>query len=246
MGQGTNSIATSTDGMNWVGLGTSVFDIAGTGIDWNGSNWIAVGSGSVNTVAISSDVMANSWTGLGNNAGSTILCVKWMLGAWFIGGSFGIKSSSDNGTTWQLITSQSNCNSISWNGREAIAAGTGSSYIISSADGTTWNAVSVSGVTSGNSVEWNGREWVIATSGSNSVINTVVDSSLNVNTFGNSYSNILTTGYCVGANSGVGVKVFNSRFYLNAGEKLVVYGPSYYDSALIQDTSITMNMNLPV
>jgi len=57
---------------------------------------------------------------------------------------------------------------------------------------------------------------------------------------------LLTNGLCVGANSGVGAKVFRNRVYLNAGNKLVIYGPEAYDANLAPDTSISLNMNLPV
>jgi hypothetical protein len=249
MGAGTNTIATSTDGMNWYGLGTAVFDGSGVGIDWNGSQWLAVGNGSTNTIAVSSDPMAQTWTGLGNTVFySGMQCVKWMIGKWFVGadasGTSSIASSLD-GATWTSMNTSSNlstsCRSISWNGREAIATGFGTVNSITSTDGVNWSTVSTSGITGGYGVEWNGTTWIITGAGT-SIINTATDSSV---VFGNA-SQLLTQGYCVGANSGIGAKVFNSRIYMNAGEKLVVYGPEYYDEALMSDTSITMNMNLPV
>jgi hypothetical protein len=239
MGAGTNTIATSTDGMNWFGLGTSLFDGNGVGVDWNGSQWLAVGNGSTNTLAISSDPMAQTWTPLGTSVFSSgMRCVKWMLGAWFVGADASTIASSPDGTTWtQTSTSlNSSCRSISWNGREAFATGSGTETLITSTDGVTWSAVSTSGITGGYGVEWNGTTWIITGSGT-STINTAVGSVL---------SNLLTQGYCVGANSGVGAMVFNNRVYLNAGERLVVYGPEYYDGSLMSDTSISMNMNLPV
>jgi hypothetical protein len=252
MGAGSNTIATSTDGMNWVGLGVNVFDGSGVGVDWNGRQWLAVGNGSVNTLAISSDLMATSWTGLGKTVFTAGLqCVKWMMGAWFVGADSNrtttIQSSSD-GTNWTAITNglTNSCRSVSWNGREAIATGNGTSAnIIVSRDGVTWTSVSVSGITGGYGVEWNGVEWVVASGGSQATVNIVADASGNMNAFANS-SAALTQGYCVGANSRVGAKVFYSRVYLNGGDKLVVYGPEYYDLALASDTSISMNMNLPV
>jgi hypothetical protein len=245
MGAGSNTIATSTDGMNWFGLGTSVFDGSGVGVDWNGIQWLAVGNGSTNTLATSSDPMAQSWTPLGKTVFSSgMRCVKWMLGAWFVGADASTIASSLDGATWNQISTSlnSSCRSISWNGREAIATGSGTANTIASADGVTWTAVSTSGISSGFGVEWNGTMWVITGSGT-STINTAVNSSDGA--FSN-VSNLLTQGYCVGANSGVGAAVFNNRMYLNAGEKLVVYGPEYYDGSLASETSISMNMNLPV
>jgi hypothetical protein len=252
MGAGSNTIATSTDGMNWFGLGLSIFDGSGVGVDWNGSQWLAVGNGSTNTLATSSDIMASSWTGLGKTVFSAGLrCVKWMMGAWFVGadsnGTTTIKSSSDT-TTWTSITTglTNTCRYVSWNGREAFAVGSGgSANITTSTDGVSWTTVAANGITGCYAVEWNGDEWVVATSGSSSIVNIVADASGNMNIFTNS-SAVLTQGYCVGVNSRIGSNVFYSRVYLNGGERLVVYGPEYYDSALASDTSISMNMNLPV
>ena len=42
VGEGTNTIAYSDDGMNWVGLGNSVFSTAGYAIIWNGERWVAM------------------------------------------------------------------------------------------------------------------------------------------------------------------------------------------------------------
>ena len=47
VGQGTNTIAYSYDGINWTavtGVSASIFTI-GRGIAWNGSLWVAVGDG---------------------------------------------------------------------------------------------------------------------------------------------------------------------------------------------------------
>jgi hypothetical protein len=236
--------------MNWFGLGTSVFDGSGLGIDWNGSQWIAVGSGTVNTIAKSTDIMATNWTGLGNSVFSMVNCVKWMLGSWFVGADASggsTMASSVDGTTWTPITTglSTTCYSISWNGREAIAVGTGTSKMVVSSDGINWSAVST-GITGGYGIEWNGREWIVAASGTYAV-NSAIDVSGTINVFAVSgSSSLLTQGYCVGANSGIGSKVFNNRLYLNGGNKLVVYGPEYYDNGLMSDTSISMNMNLPV
>jgi hypothetical protein len=252
MGEGINTIAVSTDGMVWTGLGTSIFDGRGIGIDWNGTRWLAVGSGSLNTLAVSSDAMAMTWTGLGKSVFSALYSVKWALGNWYLGadasGGSTIATSSDI-ITWTYVTTEltTTCRGISWNGREVVAVGNGSKSVVTSVDGQTWNSVNTSGI-SGNDVEWNSKEWIIATSGS-SPLSVAFDSSGAgiINLFGlSSVSSLLTNAYCAGANNGVGAVVFNNRIYLNAGDKLVVYGPEVYDSSLMSDTSISLNMNLPV
>jgi hypothetical protein len=63
VGQGaTHTIATSPDGVNWTGLGNTIFSTAGYSVVWNGSMFIATGTGT-NTVAISSN--GTTWKGLG-------------------------------------------------------------------------------------------------------------------------------------------------------------------------------------
>jgi hypothetical protein len=55
VGQGGNTIATSTDGgITWSGLGTTVFSTQGNGVAWNDLRWIVAGQGG-NTMAYSND-----------------------------------------------------------------------------------------------------------------------------------------------------------------------------------------------
>jgi hypothetical protein len=56
----TNTIATSTDGINWTGRGNQIFSQQTTQIAWNTKRWVATGQG-VNTVAYSYDPSANQW-----------------------------------------------------------------------------------------------------------------------------------------------------------------------------------------
>jgi hypothetical protein len=54
VGQGANTIATSPDGMHWVGGGADIFTTAGLDVYWSNSLWVAVGQGT-NTIAYSND-----------------------------------------------------------------------------------------------------------------------------------------------------------------------------------------------
>jgi hypothetical protein len=54
VGQGANTIATSADGMHWVGGGADIFTTAGLDVYWSNSLWVAVGQGT-NTIAYSND-----------------------------------------------------------------------------------------------------------------------------------------------------------------------------------------------
>jgi hypothetical protein len=54
VGQGANTIATSPDGMHWVGGGADIFTVAGLDVYWSNLLWVAVGEGT-NTIAYSND-----------------------------------------------------------------------------------------------------------------------------------------------------------------------------------------------
>jgi hypothetical protein len=73
VGPGINTIATSTDGIIWTGLGNSIFTESGNSICWNTSYWVAGGSGT-NSMAYS--INGTDWIGLGTNTFSkvTSLC----------------------------------------------------------------------------------------------------------------------------------------------------------------------------
>jgi hypothetical protein len=54
VGTGTNTIATSADGLHWIGGGADIFTTAGLDVYWSSNLWVAVGQGT-NSIAYSSD-----------------------------------------------------------------------------------------------------------------------------------------------------------------------------------------------
>jgi hypothetical protein len=54
VGQGANTIASSADGMHWIGGGADIFTVAGLDVYWSNLLWVAVGEGT-NTIAYSND-----------------------------------------------------------------------------------------------------------------------------------------------------------------------------------------------
>lgn len=54
VGTGGNTIATSADGLMWIGGGADIFTSAGLDVYWSNSLWVAVGQGT-NTIAYSND-----------------------------------------------------------------------------------------------------------------------------------------------------------------------------------------------
>ncbi len=63
VGPGVNTIAISTDGIIWTGLGNTIFTESGNSVCWNTSYWIAGGSG---THSIAYSINGIDWVGLGN------------------------------------------------------------------------------------------------------------------------------------------------------------------------------------
>lgn len=177
LGQGTNTITYSNDnGVNWIGLGTTVFSTAGNGIAWSGTRFVAVGQGT-NSVAYSNDGI--TWvataSGVGNfsTAGNGI-CHN---GTRFVAVGEGTNSvmHSPDGVTWTVIalgatTFTTRGNAIAFNGSLHVAMGEGTNTISTSPDGLTWTGRgSTTFTTSGRAVVWGGTRWVAGGSGTNTV-----------------------------------------------------------------------------
>jgi len=183
VGEGTNSIAYSPDGIKWTGLGNTIFT-TGRGVAWNGTRWVAVGSGT-NTIAYSSDGII--WTPVTDayKIFETIgLVVAWNGKIWVAigtGSKYKIAYSYD-GITWNGVTGSadpnmffSGCNSVAWNGTMWVAIG---NKISSSTDGIIWsNATSITNIFSitGYNIAWNGKLWVAVGFGSQYTIAYSVD-----------------------------------------------------------------------
>jgi hypothetical protein len=129
VGQGNNSIVTSTDGINWTGRGKLDFETC-YDIAWNGSLWVAVGTPitplSGNTVAYSTDGI--TWTGLRLTVFSRARTICWNGETFIAGGQiqnpgdFQILAYSTDGINWTQYPWTSGSyyysfeNNINWNG----------------------------------------------------------------------------------------------------------------------------------
>ena len=167
VGSGTNTIATSTDGINWTGLGNIIFTGAaagGIGIGWNGTMWVAVGAGAINTIATSID--GTTWTGRGNTIFSSEgYNVAWNGSLWCAVGSGGNNmATSANGITWTGSVNGtaifSYARSITWSGNKWIAGGYNTTpgdehNIATSTDGLNWTLSSLSGISVARAVSTN-------------------------------------------------------------------------------------------
>ena len=151
---GGYTTATSTDGITWTGLGSSL--IGGTlyGICWNGSKFVLGGQDALYT---STDALTWTLQTFPSIPFARFQRIRWN-GSYFLGfGGINSGSSkptilkSNDGITWSVINSQERTLYTvydgAWNGTKWIAVGqmktvpSFDSPIIESTDGTTWSVV---------------------------------------------------------------------------------------------------------
>ena len=188
VGEGTtHTIAYSTNGTSWTGLGNSIFTTGGYGVAWNGSLWVAVGVGTLYSIAYSSDGI--NWTGVNSSIGllDPGESVAWNGSFWIVVGqvlspsppnSYSIVTSPDGinwtgvintGTLFGTVLCVGNGvaynslrpNTITFPTNRIVAVGSGTNKIVYSPDGNAWTAVTPSPFsTQGTGVAWNGSMWV--------------------------------------------------------------------------------------
>jgi len=168
----TNTLAYSSDGISWTGLGKTTFSVNAQDVAWNGSIYVAVGQGT-NSIAYSSDGI--TWTGLGTSIFSSAgRGVAWSGTRWVASGQgTNTLAYSSDGITWTGIgTSIFSVigQKIVWNGSIFCAVGEGTNSIAYSSDGITWTGLGTSIFTSlGRCIGWNGFMFVAGGDGGNSV-----------------------------------------------------------------------------
>ena len=172
-GEGTNTLAYSYDGIQWKGLGNSIFSNRCYSIRWNGNMWVATGYN--NNFGYSYDGI-NWVTNTANNIMGLGICIAWNGTMWVAGGvsganSFSLASSSD-GKTWtgrnKTIISDT-CYAVATNGKIWIALGIGTNSIAYSYDGISWTGLGVSIFTTGMCAYWNGSMFVAGGTGNNQI-----------------------------------------------------------------------------
>jgi hypothetical protein len=148
VGQGKNTIATSTDGIKWTGLGAIIFKTGGGGIAYGSdSKWVAVGSGT-NSIATFN---GTTWSGKGNGIFSLGgKGIAFGNGVWIAvgqGTSHTIAKSTDNGNTWSgkgkaILTTIGN--SVAYGNGVWIAVGQGTFTLAKSTNnGDTWTGITL-------------------------------------------------------------------------------------------------------
>jgi hypothetical protein len=173
-GYGTNSLAYSTNGIKWTGLGTTIFREC-FAIAWNGSLWVAAGNGTANTLAYSTN--GATWTGLGTTIFSTGYGIAWNGSLWVAGGdgTTNTLAYSTGGTEWTGLGKtifNTTGRGISWNGSLWVAAGNGTANTLAySTNGTTWTGLGKTIFsTTGRGISWNGSMWVAGGDGTTNTL----------------------------------------------------------------------------
>jgi hypothetical protein len=175
VGNGSNTIATSSNGSQWSGLGNIIFTYGGSGVAWGGNQWVAVGLGSTYGIATSPNGI--NWTPQGAGISNNMRSVAYNGSMWVAVGNGGNKIAySSNGSSWMAVTDSSGNmfsnggNGIAWNGIIWVAVGGGDYAIATSINGSTWTARDQPYIANAYCVAWNGSLWVVGSESTNKII----------------------------------------------------------------------------
>ena len=172
VGSGSNTIAYSYDGIDWIGVpdSSSILTV-GQSVAWSGSVWIAVGQGVSFPMAWSSDGI--NWTNVGITVLTNINDIAWNGKMWVAVGSGPLSNRiaySYDGQTWTGVPNSGTIfdntgNRVAWNGIMWIATGSNglaTTFLAYSYDGVTWTGLNTTDVITGNykGIAWNGYRWV--------------------------------------------------------------------------------------
>jgi hypothetical protein len=114
--EGQYTIAYSSDGINWIGITNSYYNLlqVGYGVAWNGTMWVAVGYGP-NTFVYSYN--GTQWYPAANQSTDYWLGISWNGNQWIAVTINGINNAySSDGINWTLTSNGViNGNGIAWN-----------------------------------------------------------------------------------------------------------------------------------
>ena len=144
---GTNTLGYSYDGINWLGIGLTIFPSIQWGyLSWNGKSFLAGGSNAGNGLAYSYNGI--NWVGLGTS---------------FVGSPYNI---THNARRPHTITYQRNM---------TVVVGSGTSGAAYSYDGITWSNFTNSSIGQGGGIAYNGRVWVSGTNSTGNSLSVSTD-----------------------------------------------------------------------
>jgi alpha-tubulin suppressor-like RCC1 family protein len=161
VGSAPNSIAYSNDGIQWAGLGNTLFTGGGFAVAYSGTRWVAGGQGT-HTMAYSDDGL--NWIGLGTTlftGGCYEIAYNGTIWVAVGQGTNTIAYSTD-GKTWTPYTNTlfTNANTVAWSGTKWIAGGN-NSVLATSTDGKTWTSIiQNTGISVVIGLEYNGTMWL--------------------------------------------------------------------------------------
>ena len=171
-GTSNNTIAYSYDGINWIGLGTNIFNGGGLiAMAYNGKMWVALGTlGSANTIGYSYDGIF--WVGLGTSlfGPGQGAAVAWNGFMWLVTG--GINGSSPtngiaysyDGINWTGLGNTyvgGNGNNILWDGSMWVAGISITGNLGYSYNGINWfPVIGISFTSIPTAVQYNGSTYV--------------------------------------------------------------------------------------
>jgi len=165
VGEGTNSIAYSYDGLIWIpALGNNLIFTSGKKIYFNENVYVAVGTGNY-SIAYSTNGI--SWTGISNSNSifTTGYNVVYNGYIWIaVGEGSNTIAYSNDGISWvglgQTIFSSKGLD-LDYNNDGILAVGEGTNTIAYSNDGISWTGKGdTTFTTRGNSVVWSENKWV--------------------------------------------------------------------------------------
>jgi hypothetical protein len=145
VGNGGNSIATSTNGNAWIGrTGTSIFPLFGRNIDYGNNIFVAVGENATPSGIIASSNDGTNWTICDNSIFSTRgYGIAYGNNLWVAVGEGSVNSfaTSINGTVWTPRGKNGGITGgqyVTYGNNLWVACGTGTSSIATSTDGFNW------------------------------------------------------------------------------------------------------------
>jgi len=167
-----NTLAYSSNGITWTGLGNSVFSGVGQSVVWNGTMWVASGAGT-NTLGYSYN--GTVWLGSGASVFTTSgYGMAWNGFLWVATGmGTNTLAYSYNGVNWTGLGATvftASGQSVAWNGIMWVAVGLGTNTVAYSYNGYNWTGLTTTVFgTAGYGVAWNGQIWVVAGTGTNAM-----------------------------------------------------------------------------
>ena len=147
-GVGTNTFASSPDGITWTGRGNTIISGNVASVAWNGALWVAVGNG---TNVFASSTNGTAWTARGSTGVTSqghALCWYAYGSFWVAGGTNGQIATSPDGMTWTPRTSAITTTvfGVAAGPGLVVAVGTGSFNVMTSPNGIAWTGRSQSAI----------------------------------------------------------------------------------------------------